>query len=324
MSKESSCRRVTISDIKRMKRKGEPIVMLTAYDYPSARLVEEAGISFMLVGDTLGMVVLGYETTIPVTMEEMLHHVKAVVRGTKKSLVVADMPFMSYQTGPEDALRNAGRFLQEGGAHAVKLEGGVNVAGTVRRLVEAGIPVMGHLGLTPQSLHQFGGFKVQGKTPQAAIRLMNDAEALADAGAFSVVLELAPAALAELISKRLRIPTIGIGAGAGCDGQVQVYHDLLGLFDRFVPKHARRYADLGQAIRDAVAAYAEDVRERRFPTDENSFCMDETALAELRTSDDVPEALRAGKAPASSEAALGRTASSKKPSTEKPSTPAHA
>ncbi len=301
MSKEGCEKRVTITDIKRMKRKGEPIVMLTAYDYPSARLVEEASVSFILVGDTLGMVVLGYETTLPVTMDEMLHHVKAVVRGTRRALVVADMPFMSYQTGPEEALRNAGRFLQEGGAQAVKLEGGASVAETVNRLVEAGIPVMGHIGLTPQSLHQFGGWKVQGKTPQAAVRLMNDALALEQAGAFSVVLELVPTALAQLISRRLRIPTIGIGAGAGCDGQVQVYHDLLGLFDRFVPKHARRYAEVGDTIRDAVAAYARDVRERRFPTDEHSFCMDEKALTELLTSDDVPEPLRAGAEPPTGE-----------------------
>ena len=285
--------RTTISDIKAMKRRGEPIVMLTAYDYPSARLVEEAGVSFILVGDSLGMVVLGYDTTLPVTMEDMLHHVKAVVRGTERALVVADMPFMSYQTGPEEALRNAGRFLQEAGAQAIKLEGGVVVADTVRRLVDAGIPVMGHIGLTPQSVHQLGGYKVQGKRPKAAIRLMNDAHALEQAGAFSIVLETIPAPLASLISKRLRIPTVGIGAGAGCDGQVQVYHDLLGLFEDFLPKHARRYASLGETIRDAVSQYAADVREGRFPTDEHSSTMDENALTELTTKDDVPEALRA-------------------------------
>jgi 3-methyl-2-oxobutanoate hydroxymethyltransferase len=280
-----SCR-VTTSQIRAMKRRGEPIVMLTAYDYPSARLVEEAGVPLILVGDTLGMVVLGYDTTLPVTMEDMLHHVKAVVRGTERALVVADMPFMSYQTGPEEALRNAGRFLQEGGAHAVKLEGGVTVAGSVRAIVDAGIPVMGHIGLTPQSVHQFGGWKVQGKTPQAAIRLMNDAIALEQAGAFAVVLELVPAALSRLISRRLRIPTIGIGAGPDCDGQVQVFHDLLGLYGDFVPKHTRQYAQLGDEIKRAFAAYAEDVRERRFPTVEQSFEMDEAALAELRTTDD--------------------------------------
>ncbi len=282
---KSSC--MTVSEIKAMKRRGEPIVMVTAYDYPSARLVETAGIRFILVGDTLGMVVLGYDTTVPVTMDEMLHHVKAVVRGARRSLVVADMPFMSYQIGPDDALRNAGRFLKEGGAKAVKLEGGAPVAETVRRLVEVGIPVMGHIGLTPQSVHKIGGWKVQGKTPKAAARLLDDALALEQAGAFSIVLELMPAPLSRLISQRLRIPTVGIGAGVGCDGQVQVYHDLLGLFDEFVPKHARQYAQLGETIRRALADYAEDVRERRFPTEEHSFAMDEAVLAELATPEDT-------------------------------------
>ena len=296
MSKPS---RITISDIRAMKRHGEPIAMLTAYDCPSARLVEAAGADVILVGDTLGMVVLGYDTTVPVTMDEMLHHVKAVTRGAQRAFVVADMPFMSYQTGPEDALRNAARFLKEAGAHAIKLEGGVTVAETVRALVDAGIPVMGHVGLTPQSLHQFGGYKVQGKTPQSAIRLMNDALALERAGAFAVVLELVPAPLASLITKRLRVPTIGIGAGAGCDGQVQVFHDLLGLFEEFVPKHTKRYADAGETIRNALAAYAADVREGRFPTEEHSFTMDESALAELTTTDDAPEPLTANRAPTS-------------------------
>ncbi len=280
---------ITVSAFKAMKRRGEPIVMLTAYDYPSARLVDGAGATAILVGDTLGMVVLGYDTTVPVTMEEMLHHVKAVTRGAERALVVADMPFMSYQTGPEDALRNAGRFLKEAGAQAVKLEGGVTVAETVRRLVDAGIPVMGHIGLTPQSLHQFGGYKVQGKTPQAAVRLMNDALALEQAGAFAIVLELMPAPLARLITRRLRVPTIGIGAGPDCDGQIQVFHDLLGLFEGFVPKHTRRYAQVGETIRSALTAYASDVRERRFPTEEQSFSMDERALAELMTTDDAGE-----------------------------------
>ena len=284
-----SCR-VTTSNIKAMKRRGEKIVMLTAYDYPSARLVEEAGVPMILVGDTLGMVVLGYDTTLPVTMEDMLHHVKAVCRGTEKTLVVADMPFMSFQAGPEEALRNAGRFLQEGGAQAVKLEGGVVVADTVRKIVDAGIPVMGHVGLTPQSVHQFGGWKVQGKKPQGAVRVMNDALALEQAGAFSVVLELVPTALSSLIAKRLRVPTIGIGAGAGCDGQVQVFHDLLGLYGDFVPKHTRQYAKIGDAMRTAIAEYADDVREGRFPTEAQSFSMDENALAELLTTDDDDDA----------------------------------
>jgi 3-methyl-2-oxobutanoate hydroxymethyltransferase len=278
--------RVTINDIRALKRHGEPIVMLTAYDFPSARLVDQAGADIILVGDTLGMVVLGYDTTVPVTMDEMLHHVKAVTRGAKRAFVVADMPFMSYQTGPDDALRNAARFLKEAGAHAVKLEGGVAVAETVRALVDAGIPTMGHIGLTPQSVHQFGGWKVQGKTPQSAIRLMNDAQKLERAGAFAVVLELVPTPLARLITKRLRVPTIGIGAGVDCDGQVQVFHDLLGLFEEFTPKHTKRYAEAGELIRNALAAYATDVRESHFPTEEQSFTMDERALAELLTTDD--------------------------------------
>ncbi len=285
-----SCR-VTITNIKAMKRRGEKIVMLTAYDYPTARLVEEAGVPMILVGDTLGMVVLGYDSTLPVTMDDMLHHVKAVSRGTKKALIVADMPFMSYQTGPDEALRNAGRFLQEAGAHAIKLEGGVTVADSVRKIVDAGIPVMGHIGLTPQSVHQLGGWKVQGKKPQDAVRLMNDALALEQAGAFAVVLELVPTALSSLISKRLHIPTIGIGAGAGCDGQVQVYHDLLGLYGDFVPKHARQYAQIGDAIKEAIASYAQDVREGSFPTADQSFEMDERALTELLTTDDDDDML---------------------------------
>ena len=278
--------RVTISKIKAMKKRGKKIVMMTAYDYPTARLVEEAGVEMILVGDTLGMVVLGYDTTLPVTMEDMLHHVKAVCRGTEKSLVVADMPFMSYQSGPEEALKNAGRFLQEAGAQAIKLEGGEAVAETVRKIVGAGIPVMGHIGLTPQSVNQIGGWKVQGKNPQGAVRLMNDALALEQAGAFSVVLELVPTALSSLITERVLIPTVGIGAGAGCDGQVQVYHDLLGLYGDFVPKHTKQYAKLGEAVREAIAEYANDVREGSFPTADQSFEMDESALTELLTNDD--------------------------------------
>lgn len=273
--------RVTIEDLKRKKAAGEKIAMVTAYDYPSARLVDEAGADIILVGDTLGMVVLGYDTTIPVTMEDMIHHTKAVVRGSQRALVVGDMPFMSYQVSPEEALRNAGRFLQEAGCQAVKLEGGVHMAPTVKRLVEVGIPVMGHIGLTPQSVHQLSGFKVQGKTPAAAVKLLNDAHALEEAGAFAIVLETIPAPLAKLITERLSIPTIGIGAGPDTDGQVQVFHDLLGLFTAFTPKHARRYAEIGDAIRRAVADYVADVRNRRFPTEEQSFQMKPEALAEL-------------------------------------------
>ena len=273
--------RVTVDDIKEMKGRGEKIVMLTAYDYPSARLAEEAGVDIILVGDTLGMVVLGYDSTLPVTMEDMLHHSKAVVRGSQRTMVVGDMPFMSYQTGLDDAMRNAGRFLQEAGVQAVKLEGGVHMAETVRRLVQVGIPVVGHIGLTPQSVNQLSGYKVQGRTPEAAERLMEDAIALQQAGAFCIVIETIPAPLARLISQRLRVPTIGIGAGAGCDGQVQVWHDLLALYSAFVPKHAKQYAQIGEAIKAAISAYASEVRSGAFPTSKESFRMDEAALAKL-------------------------------------------
>ncbi|HEY7270728.1 MAG TPA: 3-methyl-2-oxobutanoate hydroxymethyltransferase [Dehalococcoidia bacterium] len=273
--------RVTVDDIKGMKQRGEKIVMLTAYDYPSARLAEEAGVDMILVGDTLGMVVLGYDSTIPVTMEDMIHHTKAAVRGSQRALVVGDMPFMSFQVNVEEAMRNAGRLMKETGCQAVKLEGGVHMAETVRRMVQIGIPVVGHIGLTPQSVNQFSGFKVQGKTPEAAERLMDDAMALQQAGAFCIVLELVPAALAKLISQRLRVPTIGIGAGAGCDGQVQVWHDLLSLYSAFVPKHAKQYAQIGDAITEAVRQYAAEVRGGQFPTPKESFRMDEKVLQEL-------------------------------------------
>jgi 3-methyl-2-oxobutanoate hydroxymethyltransferase len=263
--------RISITDLKAKKKRGEPIVMMTCYDYPSARLLEKAGVDILFIGDTLGMVVLGYDSTIPVTIEEMLHHTKAVVRGSNSAHVLADMPFMSYQASREDALRNAGRLLKEGGAQSVKLEGGVQVADTVRFIVDAGIPVMGHIGLTPQSINQLGGYRVQGKTRATAVRLIDDAEALERAGAYAVVLECVPAPLARTITERLTIPTIGIGAGPDCDGQVQVFHDLLGLFDDFVPKHAKRYAELGPQITEAVRAYASEVRERRFPTEKESF-----------------------------------------------------
>ncbi len=274
-------RRISITDLKAMNKRGEKISMFTAYDYPSARLVEEAGIPLILVGDTLGMVVLGYDTTVPVTMDEMLHHIKAVVRGTRRAHIIADMPFMSYQTGPQEALRNAGRMLKEGGAQSVKLEGGVRVAETVRTIVEAGIPVMGHIGLTPQSINQIGGYKVQGKTPAAAVKLLSDALALEQAGAYAIVLECVPAQLAAEITGRVAIPTIGIGAGPHCDGQVQVFHDLLGLFTDFVPKHAKRYAEAGRLIVEAVRAYANDVHERRFPTEKESFIVDESVFSEV-------------------------------------------
>src|SRR3989442_2191497 len=272
--------RISITDLKAKKQRGEPIVMMTCYDYPSARLLEDAGVDVLFIGDTLGMVVLGYDSTIPVMMEEMLHHTRAVVRGSRRAHVLADMPFMSYQMSREDALRNAGRLLKEGGAQSVKLEGGVHVSDTVRFTVDAGITLMGHIGLTPQSINQIGGYKVQGKTPAAAVRLINDAEALEQAGAYAVVLEGVPAQLAATITERLTIPTIGIGAGAHCDGQVQVFHDLLGLFDDFVPKHAKRYAALGPQITEAVRAYANEVRERRFPTEKESFVVGNAVFSE--------------------------------------------
>jgi len=272
--------RITINQIKEMKQKGEKITMLTAYDYSTAKIVDEVGIPLILVGDSLGMVVLGYESTIPVTIEEMLHHTRAVVRGTKQAMVIGDMPFMTYHISVEDALRNAARFIQEGGAKAVKLEGGVTVAEKVQRIVECGIPVLGHIGLTPQSIHQLGGHKVQGKTPEAAARLLKDAQALEEAGAFAVVLETVPLQLASLITQKISIPTIGIGAGVGCDGQVLVINDILSLSD-FVPKHAKQYAKLSDIIRNAVTEYDNEVKSGSFPTDKQSFSMDESILAEL-------------------------------------------
>ncbi len=273
--------RITIRDIRKMKDEGRPIVMLTAYDYTSAKLADEAGIPMILVGDSLGMVVLGYENTIPVTMDDMIHHIKAVVRGARRALVVGDMPFMSYHINPEQAMSNAARMIQEGGAQAVKLEGGRRMAPTVERLVANGIPVMGHIGLTPQSIHQLGGYRVQGRDLDAARALIDDALALQDAGAFSIVLETVPAPLARLITGRLSIPTIGIGAGPYCDGQVQVFHDLLGLFEDFVPRHAKRYAELAGTIRDAISRYKAEVESGEFPTMEHSFSMDEAVVAQL-------------------------------------------
>ena len=273
--------RTTILQIKEMKQKGKIIPMLTAYDYATAKLIDGAGIPLILVGDSLGMVVLGYESTIPVTMEEMLHHTKAVVRGTEQALIIGDMPFMTYHASVSEALHNAARFIQEGGAQAVKLEGGETMAETVRRVVECGIPVMGHIGLTPQSVHQLGGFKVQGKTQEAAIRLVKDACALEEAGVFGIVLEAIPTPLAKLITKKVGVPTIGIGAGPFCDGQVQVVSDLLGLFTDFVPKHAKQYARLSDIIKQAVGDYINEVQAGTFPTEKQSYTMDESLLAGL-------------------------------------------
>ncbi|MSQ61436.1 MAG: 3-methyl-2-oxobutanoate hydroxymethyltransferase [Dehalococcoidia bacterium] len=272
--------RKSVTDLQAMKRRGEPIAMLTAYDYPSARLIDEL-VDVILVGDSLGMVVLGYDSTLPVTMEDMIHHTKAVVRGSEQAMVVADMPFMSYQVSVEEAMRNAGRLLQEAGATAVKLEGGVRSAETVRRLVEAGVPVMGHIGLTPQSVNALGGYKVQGKTRKEALALLRDAQALQEAGAFSIVLETIPAPLARAITERLDVPTIGIGAGPACGGQVQVFHDLLAYATNFVPKHAKQYVALGDAVRGAVAEYVADVRAGTFPTEQESFAMNEDVLREI-------------------------------------------
>lgn len=272
--------RVTTTKFRAMKGRGEKITMATAYDYSTARLLDSAGIDSILVGDSLGQVMLGYDSTVPVTMDDMIHHTKAVVRGVQRALVVGDMPFMSYSLRPDEALRNAARFLQEAGARAVKLEGAA-VALTVERMVAAGIPVMGHLGLTPQSINVFGGHKIQGKTREAAARILRDAIRLEEAGAFAIVLETVPTALAALISRRLSIPTIGIGAGAGCDGQVQVVHDVLGWYPDFTPKHAHKYADLATTITQAFRQYIQDVRGGSFPAEENSFEMDETLLAGL-------------------------------------------
>jgi len=273
--------RISIHNIQAMKLRGEKIVMLTAYDYPTAKLLDSVDIPIILVGDSLGMTVLGYESTVPVTMDDMLHHTRAVVRGSQNALIVGDMPFMSYQTGASDAIRNAGRFLQEAGAQAVKLEGGAPVVDIVRALVSFGIPVMGHLGLTPQSINQLGGHKVQGKTPVAAVRILTDAAALQDAGAFAIVLECVPAPLGKLVTERLSVPTIGIGSGPYCDGQVQVLSDLLGLDPDFTPRHAKQYAHLAEEIQGAVQRYQREVQAGDFPTARESSPMDEAVLAEL-------------------------------------------
>ena len=276
--------RVRTSKLMEMKQAGEPIVCVTAYDYSMARLVDEAGIPVVLVGDSLGNVVLGYDSTIPVTLDDVLHHTRAVVRGTKDALIVADMPFMTYNVTVEDALRNAARLLQEGGAQAVKLEGGAFVAATVRRLTETGIPVMGHLGLTPQSVHQLGGYRVQGRTADQARRLLDDALAIEDAGAFAIVLETVPGNVAQAVTGRLTVPTIGIGAGPGCNGQIQVLHDILGLGIR-QPRHAKRFAELNTVTLDALRAYRDEVSARSFPTADHTTEADAAVVAELPGAD---------------------------------------
>ncbi|MFA5874691.1 MAG: 3-methyl-2-oxobutanoate hydroxymethyltransferase, partial [Anaerolineales bacterium] len=252
---QTARKKITTLAFRQKKERGEPIAVLTGYDYPTALALDQAGIDAILVGDSLGMVILGYENTLPVTMDEMLHHCRAVARGSRAALLIGDMPFMSYQVSTEEAIRNAGRFLQQGGMEAVKLEGGRERLHAIRAILGAGIPVMGHLGLTPQSVNLLGGFRPQGRTAVTAERLLEDALLLEEAGCFSLVLESVPARLADMVSKRLTIPTIGIGAGAGCDGQVLVTHDLLGLFDRFTPKFVRKYADLHTEMQSAFTAY---------------------------------------------------------------------
>ncbi len=274
--------RRSVHSVKAMKQRGERFALVTCYDYPSARLIDEVGIPGVLVGDSLGTTVLGYQSTVPVTLEEIIHHTKPVVRGTERAFVVADLPFGSYQASPDDAIRSATRLMQEGEATAVKLEGGAHIASTATRLVEVGIPVMGHIGLTPQSVNQLGGHRIQGKTAAAAVKLLNDGLALEAAGCFSIVLEGIPAPVAALISERLAIPTIGIGAGPGCDGQIQVWHDMLGLLPDFLPRHTKHYAELAEGARNALASYQREVVDGSFPTLDHAFELDQDALEELR------------------------------------------
>jgi 3-methyl-2-oxobutanoate hydroxymethyltransferase len=268
-------RKTTAVTLREKRDRREPITMVTAYDFPTARLADEAGFDAILVGDSLAMVVLGHPDTLAVTMDEMLHHARAVRRGAERALLIGDMPFMSYQAGEDEALRNAGAFLKEAGMEAVKLEGGRPVASVARRIVRAGIPVQGHIGLTPQSVNALGGWKVQGRTAAAARTLLEDALALEDAGCFSLVLESVPDRVAALITERLHIPTIGIGAGPGTSGQVLVVHDVLGLFDRFMPRFVKRYAELGDAARSALEAFRADIQSGAFPAAEHSYAMDD-------------------------------------------------
>lgn len=273
--------KVTVRTLQQKKGRAEPISMITAYDYATAIAVERAGIDVLLVGDSLGMVVLGYDTTLPVTMEDMLHHCKAVRRGAKTPLLLGDMPFMSFQVSVAEAVRNAGRFLQEAGMDGVKLEGGRERLPVVEAIVSAGIPVLGHLGLTPQSIHQLGGFRTQAQTASAGKRLLKDAQMLQESGCFAIVLEAIPAQLAQYVSQQLQIPTIGIGAGVGCDGQVLVIHDLLGMFDRFTPKFVQKYAHLHQQMGEALGQYKKDVESRIFPGDQHSSWMKEEEWQKL-------------------------------------------
>ncbi len=275
----ASRKKVTLHQLQAKKQAGEPITMLTAYDYSAALLGDQAGLDVLLVGDSLAMVMLGLESTVSITMEEMLHHCRAVARGAKNAFLIGDMPFMSYQVEVAEAVRNAGRFIKEGGMEAVKLEGGRAMVPTIRAITQVGIPVLGHIGLTPQTTSALGGYKVQGKTAVAAHTLYQDALALQEAGCFAIVLEAIPAPVAAVISRSLTIPTIGIGAGAECDGQVLVYHDLLGLFDKFTPKFVKQYAQIGQQIGAALAQYREEVAQRTFPAPEHTYAMPEEELA---------------------------------------------
>ncbi|HEX5156731.1 MAG TPA: 3-methyl-2-oxobutanoate hydroxymethyltransferase [Ktedonobacterales bacterium] len=297
--------RVTPDQLREMKTRGERIAMLTAYDYPTAQILDSAGLHILLVGDSMGMVVLGHPTTLPVTVDDIIRHTQAVVRGTEHALIVGDLPFGSFQVSTEETMRAAIRIMKEAAPQAVKLEGGRRVAASVRALTEAGIPVMGHVGLTPQSVNVTGGFKVQGKTERAARLLLDDVLALEEAGAFAVVLELVPAELARLVSERTSIPTIGIGAGPYCDGEVQVVHDIMGLFPDFTPRHTRRFAELGAAMREAAQAYVAEVRERTFPGAGQSAKMSAEVIATLRAEDTqtaVSDASGQGKSPADGQA----------------------
>ncbi len=275
--------RLTPPQIIERKSTGPKLTMLTAYDVNFARMIDEAGIDMVLVGDSLGMVVLGYESTVPVTMEEMLHHCRAVSKGVNHAMVIGDMPFMSYQISPEDALSNAGRFIKEAGCDAVKLEGGKVVADTVKRIVSAGIPVVGHVGLTPQSASSIGGFKVQGRDLQRAKEILEDAVAISSAGAFAIVLECVPSELSALITDSIDIPTIGIGAGPKCDGQVLVTHDMIGLFEKFTPRFVKKYVDLAPQIKKALSAYKQEVEAGEFPSNEESFSGGEEAVLAIKS-----------------------------------------
>lgn len=271
----------TVSTFLKQKQDKDKITMLTAYDYSTAKIMDESGINGILIGDSLGMVMLGYEDTLSVTMEDMIHHSAAVARGAKNALVVADMPFMSYQVSVEDAVRNAGRLMKEGRANAIKLEGGAAVCPQIRAIVDASIPVMAHLGLTPQSINAFGGFKVQGKSEEAAKKLLEDAYKIQEAGAFAVTLECVPEKLATLISEKLDIPTIGIGAGAGCDGQVLVYQDMLSIYGDFTPKFVKKFADVGSVMRQGITSYIEETKAGTFPAKEHTFKIDDEVIDKL-------------------------------------------